>query len=34
MVELEIIKQYQQLCHLLEFFILNNKEILCGAFAL
>ena len=32
MVKLEI-KQCQQSCHLLEFFILNNKAIFCGAYA-
>ena len=33
MVKLELIKQCQQHCHLFGFFILNNKAISFGAFA-
>ena len=33
LIKLEMIKQYQQSCHLFKFSILNNTEIFSGAFA-
>ena len=33
MVKLEIMKQCRESCHLFEFFSVNSKAIICGAFA-